>query len=237
MILEKQIINGIEVIYSPKDARYQNFLICIPGGGKIVGASRFIELQERLCKENIGSVSVNFAGVEGSIGSVQSDTLENRINVVNRIIDWVKNNFTFKELSLYGVSMGGYIVLGAQEKENYNGKIIIHAPAAYAKESFRVNFNEQFTNILRTPDSWKNSESFDWLKKLNNQTLLITHSEDEVIPKEILDTYKNIISEKDNSKIIEVKGAKHAIWDHEEINKDFKEKIILEIINFLEASL
>lgn len=233
MILQKELIDGIEVVYTPKDAHYKNILICIPGGGKTLGASRFIELQERLFDKNIGSVSINFAGVEGSTGSAELDTLENRINVTIKVVDWVKSNFTFETLSLYGVSMGGYIVLGVQEKENCNGKIIIHAPAAYAKESLKVNFNGQFTKILRTPDSWRNSESFDWLKNIDNQTLLIIHSEDEVIPKEILDTYKNIILEKDNSKVVGVEGAKHSIWNNEEINKDFKEEVMLEIIDFL----
>jgi uncharacterized protein len=233
MILQKELIDGIEILHSPKDVKYKNILICIPGGGKTLGASRFIELQERLFDKNIGSVSINFAGVEGSIGSVESDTLENRINVTIKIIDWVKSNFTFEVLSLYGVSMGGYIILGVQEKENCNGKIIIHAPAAYAKESLKVNFNEQFTKILRTPDSWKNSESFDWLKNTDNQVLLITHSEDEVIPKEILDTYKEIILGKENSKTVEIKDAKHSIWGIEDIDKEIKEKIILEIIDIL----
>lgn len=231
MIIQKELIDTIEVLYSPKTTHYKNFLICIPGGGKTIGASRFHELQERLFNENIGSVSVNFEGVEGSIGAVESDTLENRINVVLRIIDWVKNNFILDCMSLYGVSMGGYVVLGAKEK--CNEKIIIHTPAAYAKESYKVNFNEQFTNILRTPDSWRNSESFNWLKNIDNKILLITHSEDEVIPKEISDTYKNIISEKNNSKVLEIKGAKHSIWNNEEVNQNFKEKVILEIIDFL----
>lgn len=233
MIFKKEIINGIEVSYSSKDIIYKKFLVLIPGGGKIVGASRFAELQERLFNENIGSVSINFAGVEGSVGSVELDNLENRINVTVKIIDWIKNIFTFEELSLYGVSMGGYVVLGVQEKENCNGKIIIHTPAAYAKESLNVNFDERFTNILRTPDSWKNSESFDWLKNTDNQTLLIIHSEDEVIPKEILDTYKEIILGKENSKTVEIKDAKHSIWGIEDIDKVLKEKIILEIIDFL----
>lgn len=233
MILEKEIINGIEIIYTPKDISYKKVLICIPGGGKTIGASRFNELQEQLFDENIGSVSINFAGVEGSSGLVETDNLENRINTTIDIINWVQDNFTCKEIALYGVSMGGYVILGALQKTNSIGKIILHTPATYAKESKEVNFDEQFTTILRTPESWKNSESFDWLQNINNPVLYITHSEDEIIPKEILKTYENILIQKDNTKIVELKGAKHIIWNTEDSNKDFKEHVTLEIINFL----
>jgi uncharacterized protein len=235
MTLQKELIENVEVIYSPKADTYKKFLICVPGGGKNIGASRFDELQKRLYEKGIGSLSINFQGVEGSAGSIELDTLENRINVVNKIIDWVKHNFNFEELSLYGISMGGYVVLGVQNMQNCNGKIIIHTPAAYAKESLQLNLNEQFTNILRTPNSWKNSESFDWLQKINSPTLLIIHNEDEVIPKEISNTYKDIILKKENSKTVEIAEAKHSIWNSDDINKEFKEKIILEIIFILKT--
>lgn len=231
MTLQKELIDGTEVIYSNKETHYKDFLVCIHGGGKTIGASRFIELQERLFNENIGSVSINFRGVEGSLGSLEDDGLENRINDTIKIIDWVKDTFTYEALSLYGVSMGGYVVLGTQEKENCKGKTIIHTPAAYAKESLTVNFNEKFTNILRTPDSWRNSESFDWLKHIENPVLLIIHSEDEVIPVAISNMYKDIVSQKDNSKVLDIYGAKHSIWNDKEENKDGKEQVILKIID------
>ncbi len=233
MILEKEIINDIEVIYSSKDVTYKKILILIPGGGKLIGASRFIELQERLSNENIGSVSINFAGVEGSLGSIETDNLENRINKTISVIDWVKNNFIFEELSLYGISMGGYVILGTAEKLKWQGKIVLHTPAAYAKESIQINFNEEFTKILRTPNSWRSSESFNWLKNRNHKILFITHSKDDVIPKEITDTYKDIIFKKENSKVVEIDDAKHSIWTSEDINKDYKKQIILEIVDFL----
>ena len=138
MTLHKNFLNNIEIIHTPKDISYKKVLICIPGGGKTIGASRFKELQKQLFNENIGSVSINFAGVEGSLGSVEADNLENRITTTINIINWVQDNFTRKEISLYGVSMGGYVILGALQKTNSIEKIILHTPAAYAKESKKL---------------------------------------------------------------------------------------------------
>lgn len=233
MFLQKEVIDGIEVICSPKDIDYKKLLILIPGGGKTVGASRFDILQKKLFENKIGSVSINFKGVEGSTGLVEEDSLSERISTTIKITDWIKENYTFEFLSLYGVSMGGPIVLGVQNQIKCNGKIIIHTPAAYAKESLNTNFNEQFTNILRTPNSWKNSDSFNLLKSLNNPTLLMIHSLDEIIPKEISDRYEEIIMSKDNSKIIKVNGAKHSIWTNDELNTEFKNITIKEIIDFI----
>jgi len=233
MILHKDKVDDIEVLFSPKDVVYKKLIVCIPGGGKIIGASRFNELQKVLFDKNIGSVSINFQGIEGSLGDIETDSLQNRINVTVKVIDWIKDNFTFETISLYGVSMGGYIALGVQKEVNCNGKIILHTPAAYAKDSIHINFNEQFTNILRTPNSWKDSEAFDWLKDIDNSTLLITHSEDEIIPREISETYESIISSKEYSKAVEIEGAEHSIWNNEETGEEFRKQIILQITDFI----
>ena len=234
MILQKEVIDGIEIIYSPQDIKYKNLIVLIPGGGKIIGASRFDMLQNKLFENKIGSISINFKGVEGSGGTVEEDSLEGRVHTTLKIIDWIKEKYTFENLSLYGVSMGGPIVLEVQHKIQCNGKIIIHKPAAYAKESLSINYNNQFTKILRTPDSWKSSDSFDLLKQFSNPILLILHSLDEVIPNEISETYSKIVSQKNGSKIIQVDGAKHSIWTSDEENNESKALVIQEIINFIQ---
>jgi alpha/beta superfamily hydrolase len=233
MILQKELIDDIEIILSQKNMNYERLLILIPGGGKIIGASRFNELQNKLFEVGIGSVSINFNGVEGSKGCVEKDSLQGRITTTLKIINWVKKNLNFKELSLYGVSMGGPIVLHVQNQIQCNGKLIIHTPASYAKEALDVNFDNNFTTILRTPNSWKNSESFDLLKQILNPVLLITHTNDEVIPIEISDTYKDIILQKENSKIIKIEGAKHSIWQDDKTLDEVKGIATKEILDFI----
>jgi alpha/beta superfamily hydrolase len=233
MFLQKEVFDGIEIIHSPKDIEYEQLLILIPGGGKVIGASRFNTLQNVLLKNKIGSVSINFKGVEGSAGLVEGDSLEGRITTTIKVIDKIKKDYIFKFLSLYGVSMGGSIILGVQDKIKSNGKIIIHTPAAYAKEALNTHFNEQFTTILKTPNSWKSSDSFDLLKSFPNPTLLITHSLDEVIPKEISDAYEQIVIQKNNSRVVTIDGAKHSVWANDELNNEFKTIVIDKIIDFI----
>jgi alpha/beta superfamily hydrolase len=234
MILQKEVIDGIEIISSSKKINYENLVVLIPGGGKIIGASRFDVLQKELFENKIGSISINFKGIEGSGGTIEEDSLEGRIDTTIKIIDWIRENYNFKILSLYGVSMGGPVVLSVQNKIQCNGKIIIHTPAAYATEASSINFNEQFTTILRTPNSWKNSDSFDLLKQFSNSILLILHSLDEIIPNEISETYTQIVLQKNNSKIIQIDGAKHSIWTSDEENNEFKALVIQEIIDFIQ---
>jgi alpha/beta superfamily hydrolase len=233
MVLQKEMVGDIEVIHSPKDIQYKNFLILIPGGGKTIGASRFDMLQHKLLEHNIGSISISFAGVEGSVGTVSEDSLKNRIDTTLTIAKWVEENFAYDQLSLYGVSMGGYIALGVQRVLECNGKIILHTPAAYAQDAHDVQFTDQFTSILRTEQSWKDSYSFDWLQDIKNQVLLIIHSQDEIIPIEISNRYKNIVFKNTNSKVIEIEGAQHSIWTSDDNNSVYKAQIVSEIINLI----
>jgi len=62
---------------------------------------------------------------------------------------------------------------------------------------------------------------------------LIVHKGDEVIPQELSDTYKNIVSLKPDSKYIEISGPKHSIWGDGEEKYKYRIEVVERIIDFI----
>jgi len=201
---------------------------------KNIGKEKFSEWQQKLEENNVGSITFDFPGMSGSKGRLEDNNLENRIQITLDVVNWVSDNFEYEKLSIYGCSMGGYVVLGITDRSNkVNGDVILHVSAAYAKESHDINFNDAFTNVLKKENSWKNSLSFNWLENLNNRVFLIVHKGDEVIPQELSDTYKNIVSLKPDSKYIEISGPKHSIWGDGEEKYKYRIEVVERIIDFI----
>lgn len=209
MNLVTEKIDGIEITYSKK-GDYKNFIIFIPGGGTKIGKSRFNNWQERFSEEKTGSLSIDFPGVGNSEGDITSNTLASRIEITEKFVKWVIDNFRFDNLSLYGSSMGGYVALGVCVSTPEIGELILHVPAAYAEEARDVNFGERFRTILRKKKSWENSSSFIWLEKLDIPILLIEHEDDDVIPKEITEKYLQIGAQNKLFHYYKVANTKHA---------------------------
>jgi pimeloyl-ACP methyl ester carboxylesterase len=232
-MLEREYLGDIEIFSSEKESNYKNFVIFVCGGGKTIGAGRFREWQEKLEDKGMGSLSFNFQGVENSEGKVGNDSLESRTKILNKIVGYIRGNFNFENLHIYGVSMGGFNVLDFLQQDKINGKVILHAPASYSVKAHNKRFGDGFTETIRTPNGWKNSESFNWLKNISNETLLIVPTRDDVIPKEILDKYTEIIDDEAKSQVYLLKNSKHAIWSNSEEDRTLKDEVFDEILRFI----
>ena len=62
-------------------------------------------------------------------------------------------------------------------------------PAMYNRNAYEVSFDEGFSEIIRKPGSWRDSEGFEILRKYDGRMLVIGAEKDDVIPKEVIEQY------------------------------------------------
>ena len=228
-MLQTEIINNLSTTYTKGE--FDHIILLIAGGSLTGGKQQFREWQEELLTHNIGSVAFDFPGIGDTPGSVQLSSLESRIHLTQLMILWITQQFNPKKISVYGISMGGYVALASSHSNRHvNGTVIIQAPAAYAQEAHDKRFNSEFTQILRREKSYQDSYSFDWLQDIPNKVVLISHTQDQVIPKDIIDTYKEVGLTKEYFIHKEIEAG-HRIWDEEQrVAKDASLEIIKNIL-------
>lgn len=227
-MMQTEIINNLSVSHA--GLHLDHIIIFVAGGGLTGGKKQFQAWQENLLKDNIGSLAFDFPGINDSPGKIEFTSLESRIHITQLLAMWLQREYSPNKISIYGHSMGGYVVLGtAHNNRHINGSIILHVPAAYAQEAHDIRFGPNFTNILRKERSYANSYSYEWLEDIHQPVLLISHTEDEIIPKEITRKYIDIGLSKDRFKHIEIIGATHRIQGDE--NQKFLEKVFEQIKN------
>lgn len=217
-----------------KESASNKYVVFLHGGSPSLGKDRFKEWQDNLFERGIGSFSFDSPGIATSEGILSEQSLEKRIATTVEVIRWFLKTYPGSELYLYGLSMGGYVAPGlVHEMPGVFQKLILQAPAAYSKAAHSLNFNDNFTQELRRPNSWKDSYSFEWLREYEGSTMVIASEKDATIPLEIIETYKSIIDKKSGSIFFLLKNAPHAIWTDSESDKSFRDLAFKEIFNFI----
>ena len=215
------------------------WVIFLFGGSKSRGKERFIDWQEFLAAENIGSISFDYSGTGKSTGNFFASSLANRINETATITRWVKKRFGPKvRLALCGGSMGAYIALGVSRIFPKSIKnLILFCPAAYAKESHSVCFGPEFTACIQKPNSWKNSLSFEWIQQFTGTVLLLVPENDEIVPVEIPREFFRRARNISKVKYITIPSATHNLLNPETTNSEIRRLVYKHSIEFFKENL
>lgn len=188
----------------------QKWVLFLNGAGAALSKDRFMGMQEELAKAGYNSLSFDYIGTGATGGDLYTTSLENRIEQCLAAVLWLQEQYgPIDELSIYGVSMGGYAALGLAAHMQAHGPVqpravILAAGAAYAPEAHAVLFGPQFTSILRSDingkPSWTDSLSFEWLRASVADVLLIVAEKDEVVPAELSARYKEVGEQKEQGR-------------------------------------
>jgi hypothetical protein len=162
-------------------------------------------------------VTFDFSGHGESSGDLRTGSLKQRVLEARAAID---SFTTRKNLTVCGSSMGGYVAL--KMLEFYDVKnIILFAPAVYDADAFGVRFDQGFSEIIRRPKSWENTDIIPLLRKFPGNLLLFIGANDEVIPDEVVGLIETNAKNAARKEIIRFDNCPHAIhtWlgshDHE----------------------
>jgi uncharacterized protein len=172
-------------------------ILFIHGAGKST-SHRYEPWQEYLAERGMSSFAFDCRGVGDSEGNFEDGGLHNRLTDSKNALETFKNSgkVDVTKISVGGGSMGGHIAIRLSEVDPSIKNILLFYAAAYAAEAENKPLNEEFTEILRSENSWKNSPVFKILENFPGHVFVLYGEYDKVIPQEIQDIYLNIAKEK-----------------------------------------
>src|SRR5207253_2275148 len=104
----------------------------------------------------------------------------------------------------------GYVAIKMLEKYGIEN-LILYCPAVYDRAAFDVPFDSGFTEMIRRPESWKNTDAQEILQKFTGNLLVIIGAEDATIPKGVLQLIDESSSQTRRKEFLVIPGAPHAI--------------------------
>ena len=180
--VREEIISGI-ILQVNQQAHILPSCIFIHGGGSASYKERIIDFTEPIFKENINILSFDFSGHGESTGTLATGSLERRVIEAQEII---KHYSALQALTIFGASMGGYIAIKLLELFPIN-TLILFCPALYDVKAYEIPFDKGFTEIIRSFESWRNTDVLKILEKFTGKLLIIMGSEDQVIPEGVIE--------------------------------------------------
>lgn len=177
----------------------------------------------------INILTFDFSGHGESSGELKMSSLQKRVTEAKEII----NNFASKEpLIICGPSMGGYISIELLKLYKID-TLILFCPALYDKKAYDVRFDEKFSHIIRSPESWKNTDVLKLLAKFTGKILIVLGDKDEVIPQGVIDLIMNHTPNTTKKELYSIPNCPHKIHEwlrHNEVERKRLHQKIIEYV-------
>ncbi|MCT9094257.1 alpha/beta hydrolase [Streptomyces sp. ASQP_92] len=179
-------------------------------GAGTASMERLLPLAADLAAAGARTVALDFAGHGSSSGRLDQQSLEKRhaqaAELIRRFVD------PDDELVLVGFSMSGQTVadlLG--DLADRVTHLCLCAPAAYAADAWRVPFGDGFTERIRRPGSWRESEAFGAYAAFRGRSVLMVPGHDAVIPEGVTAGLREALRARADLTEIVLHGASHQI--------------------------
>lgn len=198
-------------------------------GAGIGDKARLAELAEDFRSRGHRVLALDFSGHGASSGDLAELSLERRFRQAREAVDaYVPPG---QSLVLTGFSMSGQTV--ADLAAHYGSRVAgigLCAPAVYADAAWSEPFGAEpgapgtppgapvsrFTEILRTPDSWRGSRALDVFQALRTRVVLAVPEVDEIIPYAVTEAVTQALAAGNESRFTRLafEGAHHrlGVW-------------------------
>ena len=206
-------------------------IIALHGAGNST-KDRFHSIANHLLKKNLSSLAFDFSGHGKSSGQLKKSNLFKRVVEAQSVIEKFGSNFP---LTLFGMSMGGYTAIKLLAHLNVQTLVLI-CPAIYSRSAYAVPFEEGFSQIIRRPGSFLDSDALDLLSQFRGKLLVIVGEKDEVIPIQVIDLIVSNATLASEVKLLKIPESPHLILSWLELRPDLKSEIFSTITHFVESS-
>ena len=214
-----------------KETKNEVFIIAHGFGSSKEGRSTEI-IARKLNENNYIAVSFDFPGHGESIEPIEKLTVDNCISYINDILEYVKNEFKNREVSILATSFAAFVTINKLIKEDKNQfkNIVLRCPAIDMK-TIQLNMlakgnAEKFNKEGNLEAGFEKKEELmkafhedlcenDILSRYNKKEkiLILQGTEDDVAP--IQDTYEFVEKDSENIKLILLEGVKHKMSNEE----------------------
>jgi hypothetical protein len=125
--------------------------------------------------------------------------------------------------------MGAYIALRLTEIYPV-GTLILTIPGMYSRAAYRVPFGPQFSEILRAPGSWQDSDAWEIIHNFRGNLLIVRAGNDQVIPGELIDRLFASADQVRSKEMLVVPESGHNVYPYLE-NKEYFDEMIHPILS------
>jgi pimeloyl-ACP methyl ester carboxylesterase len=169
---------------------------------------RFRTLREELFAQGISSVAFDFVGHGDTGGDLKSSSLNSRTRQACRVVDSLNLQQPF---SVIGASMAAYTSVKLLEHYQIKSLILI-VPAMYASAAYSIPFNRGFSDIIRQPQSWVQSDAWHLLADYTGRLLIVAGENDHIIPRDVINRiYDSALNATDRERYI-APNASHFVF-------------------------
>jgi pimeloyl-ACP methyl ester carboxylesterase len=141
---------------------------------------RFLRLRQALNAAGRPSAGFDFIGHGETGGSLVGSSLEERTAQAAAVI----RSCCREPLTLIGASMSGHTGIRLT-REFQVAALVLLVPAVYTAAAYRLPFGPRFSEAIRVPGSWRDSDAFEILGEFKGSLLIIAAEHDHVIPSEV----------------------------------------------------
>jgi hypothetical protein len=124
--------------------------------------------------------------------------------------------------------MGAYIAVKVAV-ELQVPRLCLAIPAAYSMQAYRVPFGPKFSEILRAPRSWAESDAFDLVLGYTGHLLVVSAEEDKVVPPEIPQRYASGSVNRLSTAHHIVRRSGHSLSEHYEREPNARTAVYTEV--------
>jgi pimeloyl-ACP methyl ester carboxylesterase len=143
---------------------------------------RFQMLRGQLFDRRISSAAFDFVGHGDTGGDLKSSSLCSRTRQACRVVDALNLQ---QPLSVIGASMSAYTAVKLLEHYQIKNLILL-VPAMYTSRAYSIPFNRGFSEIIRQPQSWIQSDAWRLLADYTGRLLIVAAENDLVIPRDVI---------------------------------------------------
>ena len=155
--------------------------VFIHGGGTAAYKEKVYDFAEPILRAGLNILTFDLSGHGQSTGELKKSSLK-RVIESQALID----HFAKQPLTICGESMGGYIAIKMLELYHVETLILV-CPALYDAKASDVRFDLGFTEIIRSPESWRNTDVLKTLEAYTGNLLVVMGENDEVIPPGVIE--------------------------------------------------
>ena len=214
------------LIDKPATPRH-SYALSLHGGGLSVKESDDY-LRNCFTDRGFGVVSFDFSGWGESSGERGECSLASRLQDA---LDVVKH-YRLKLDFIVGTSMGGYLALKLLEKIEVPN-LILFCPAAYATSAWSLPFGGGFTEDIRRPNSFLESDAETICRAYRGNVLYIMGDNDEIIPAPIDRIYRESFRQAASFRAVQLEDCPHPIHRWAPVNPEGMTTILSEVSRFV----
>ncbi len=200
-------------------------VICLHGGGPTSRHSTKY-LATTLQANGRTVIRFDFSGQGDSTGKMVKSSLKKRFLETKSVLAYFGVN---DKISVIGTSMGGYIACSLAKEVSVEN-LVLFGPAAYTTKAWEIEFGSGFTEIIREVNSFLDSDIWDLPNHFTGNALYVIGKNDEIIPKQVVELYKNALSHCAFFEEYTIVNCPHPIhrWalKHPRIRRKIEEKVL-----------